>query len=90
MGKPIHQIGEFKGQIDYSTLGKAISMHPKVVAEHLSLVDVSTPQEVKKAEEQEKSIKLAHIIFFLPFLDKRKYYLLFFLFLNFLVLKAFI
>ena len=57
MGKPIHQIGEFKGQIDYSTLGKAISMHPKVVAEHLSLVDVSTPQEVKKAEEQDKNIR---------------------------------
>ena len=36
---------EFKGQPDYSTLGKAISMHPKVIAEHFSLIDEKTPIE---------------------------------------------
>jgi len=40
------------GKPNNSSLARTLSMEEKSIREHLSLVDVSTPQEVKKAVER--------------------------------------
>jgi len=69
MGKPMSPNNH--SEPDYKRLGQALSLSRDVLQEHLSLVDISTPTEVKKAVEKGKlAMRSASMISNLP--EKRQ------------------